>query len=76
MTAVAKGTFTVTMKSQTEPVTADGVSLGRMSLDKRHVGPPDDVVLLALPDWSFDRVLDPATGFAELVVARRGARNG
>lgn len=31
-----------------------------------------EVLLLLLPEWSFDRELDPATGFAELVVARRG----
>ncbi|MET0167434.1 MAG: PPC domain-containing DNA-binding protein [Vicinamibacterales bacterium] len=30
-------------------------------------------VLLLLSDWSFDRELDPATGFAELVVSRRGS---
>ena len=33
-----------------------------------------EVVLLLLPDWSFDRELDPATGFAELVISRRGER--
>ncbi|MFT3818821.1 MAG: DUF3224 domain-containing protein [Rubrivivax sp.] len=35
---VAKGSFTVEMKPQAEPATADGVSLGRMSLDKRFDG--------------------------------------
>jgi len=30
-----------------------------------------EVLLLLLPDWSFDREFDPATGFAELVVSRR-----
>jgi hypothetical protein len=29
-----------------------------------------EVTLLLLPDWSFNRELDPATGFAELVVSR------
>lgn len=38
MSFVAKGTFTVEMKSQAEPNAADGVSLGRMSLDKRFEG--------------------------------------
>jgi hypothetical protein len=38
MFAVAKGSFTVEMKPQAEPDVADGVSLGRMSLDKRFEG--------------------------------------
>jgi predicted DNA-binding protein with PD1-like motif len=29
-----------------------------------------ELLLLILPEWSFDRALDPATGFAELVVSR------
>lgn len=29
-----------------------------------------EVLLLLLPDWSFTRELDPATGFGELVVSR------
>jgi len=33
-----------------------------------------EVVLLLLPDWSFNRELDPATGSAELVISRRGER--
>jgi len=33
-----------------------------------------EVTLLLLPDWSFNRELDPATGFAELVISRRGER--
>ena len=33
-----------------------------------------EIVLLLLPDWSFDRKLDPATGFAELVISRRAER--
>jgi uncharacterized protein len=33
-----------------------------------------EVLLLLLSDWSFDREFDPATGFAELVVSRRGSR--
>jgi predicted DNA-binding protein with PD1-like motif len=31
-----------------------------------------EVLLLLLPEWSFARELDPATGFGELVVSRRG----
>jgi hypothetical protein len=38
MPTLAKGIFTVEMNRQTEPDTADGVSLGRMSLDKRFEG--------------------------------------
>jgi len=38
MPSVAKGTFTVEMKPQAAPNAADGVSLGRMSLDKRFEG--------------------------------------
>jgi Protein of unknown function (DUF3224) len=35
---IAKGSFTVEMKPQAEPSAADGVSLARMSLDKRFEG--------------------------------------
>ncbi len=38
MSAVAKGTFTVEMKPQSDARANDGVSLGRMSLDKRFEG--------------------------------------
>ena len=38
MAFVAKGNFTVEMKPQAEPGVVDGVSLGRMSLDKRFEG--------------------------------------
>jgi len=31
-----------------------------------------EVLLVLLPEWSFNRETDPATGFAELVVSRRG----
>jgi hypothetical protein len=34
MSAIAKGTFTVEMQPQSEPNISDGVSLGRMSLEK------------------------------------------
>ena len=32
-----------------------------------------EVLLILLSEWSFDRKLDAATGFAELVVSRRGS---
>jgi Protein of unknown function (DUF3224) len=35
---IANGTFAVQMKPQDDTSTADGVSLGRMSLDKSFVG--------------------------------------
>ena len=38
MNAVAKGTFVVQMKPQQEDSAQDGVSLGRMSLDKTFEG--------------------------------------
>lgn len=38
MPTLAKGSFTVEMKPQTDPDTAEGVSLGRMSLDKQFDG--------------------------------------
>ena len=38
MAFIAKGSFTVEMKPQAEPGVVDGVSLGRMSLDKRFEG--------------------------------------
>ena len=38
MSAVARGSFTVEMKPQAEPTSVEGVSLGRVSLDKRFEG--------------------------------------
>ena len=38
MSVVAKGSFTVEMKPQAEPSASDGVSLGRMTLEKRFEG--------------------------------------
>jgi len=32
-----------------------------------------EVLVLLLPDWSFQRELDPATGFAELLASPRGS---
>jgi steroid delta-isomerase-like uncharacterized protein len=38
LSAIAKGSFTVEMKPQSEPDAHEGVTLGRMSLDKRFEG--------------------------------------
>lgn len=38
MTRIAKGSFSVEIKPQADPSTADGVSLSRMSLDKQFEG--------------------------------------
>jgi hypothetical protein len=38
MQAIAKGSFTVQVKPVVEPNVADGVSLGRMSIDKQFEG--------------------------------------
>ncbi|HEU4365425.1 MAG TPA: DUF3224 domain-containing protein [Candidatus Krumholzibacteria bacterium] len=38
MTRIAKGTFTVELKPQGQPQSADGVSLGRMSISKVYEG--------------------------------------
>jgi len=38
MSAIAKGSFTVEIKPLAEPSASDGVSLGRMSLNKRFEG--------------------------------------
>lgn len=38
MHSLAQGSFEVEMKPQAEPVTSDGVSLGRMSLEKAFTG--------------------------------------
>jgi Protein of unknown function (DUF3224) len=38
MSSIAKGSFTVEMKPQSEPSISEGVSLGRMSLEKQFQG--------------------------------------
>jgi hypothetical protein len=38
MPVTAKGSFTVETKPQTEPTASEGVTLGRLSLDKRFEG--------------------------------------
>ena len=73
MSAVAKGTFTVEMKPQSEPNLADGVSLGRMSLDKRFEGD-----LVATSRGEMLTALTPVKGSAGYVAIERvtGTLNG
>lgn len=68
MPSIAKGTFTVEMKPQTEPSTADGVSLGRMSLDKRFEGD-----LIATGKGEMLTALTPTKGSAGYVAIERVA---
>ena len=66
MPTVAKGTFTVEMKPQAEPNTAEGVSLGRMSLDKRFEGD-----LVATGKGEMLTALTPIKGSAGYVAIER-----
>ena len=66
MSAVAKGTFTVDMKPQSEPNTSDGVSLGRMSLSKRFEGD-----LVATGQGEMLTALTPTQGSAGYVAIER-----
>ncbi len=66
MPTVAKGTFVVEMKPQTEPSTAEGVSLGRMSLDKRFDGD-----LVATGKGEMLTALTPLKGSAGYVAMER-----
>jgi hypothetical protein len=66
MSAVAKGSFTVEMKPQAEPNAADGVSLGRMSLDKRFEGD-----LAATGKGEMLTALTPVKGSAGYVAIER-----
>ena len=66
MSSLAKGTFTVEMKPQTEPNTADGVSLGRMSLDKQFKGD-----LVATGKGEMLTALTPIKGSAGYVAIER-----
>lgn len=50
---------------------ADGTVLGGHLLPGCTVRTTAEVVLALLPGWHFSRVPDAATGFAELVAARR-----
>lgn len=66
MTAVAKGTFTVAMKPHAEPDVAEGVSLGRMTLDKRFEGD-----LVAVGHGEMLTALTPEQGSAGYVAIER-----
>lgn len=66
MPTLAKGSFTVEMKPQAEPDTADGVSLGRMSLDKRFEGD-----LVATGSGEMLTALTPIKGSAGYVAIER-----
>lgn len=68
MSMLAKGTFTVEMKPQTEPNTAEGVSLGRISLDKQFEG---DLVATGKGDML--TALTPTKGSAGYVAIERVA---
>ena len=66
MSAIAKGSFTVEMKPQSEPDSSDGVSLGRMSLDKRFEGD-----LVATGRGAMLTALTPVKGSAGYVAIER-----
>lgn len=66
MSAIAKGSFTVAMKAQSEPDAGDGVSLGRLSLDKRFVGD-----LVATSKGEMLTALTPVKGSAGYVAIER-----
>lgn len=73
MSAIAKGTFEVEMKPQSEPNASDGVSLGRMSLEKRFEGD-----LTATGRGEMLTALTPVKGSAGYVAIERvtGTLNG
>jgi hypothetical protein len=66
MSAVAKGSFTVEMQPQVEPASVEGVSLGRMSLDKRFEGD-----LTAIGKGEMLTALTPIKGSAGYVAIER-----
>jgi hypothetical protein len=66
MTALAKRSFSVEMKPQAEPRSADGVSLGRLSLDKRFEGD-----LVATGQGEMLTALTPIKGSAGYVAIER-----
>ena len=66
MSAVAKGSFTVEIKPQSEPSASDGVSVGRMSLDKRFEGD-----LVATGRGEMLTALTPVKGSAGYVAIER-----
>ena len=66
MCAIAKGSFTVELKPQAEPNAADGVSLDRMSVDKRFEGD-----LIAVGKGEMLTALTAVTGSAGYVAIER-----
>lgn len=66
MPVVAKGSFTVEMKPQSGADTVDGVSLGRMSLDKKFEGD-----LVATGKGEMLTALTPVKGSAGYVAIER-----
>ncbi len=73
MSTIAKGIFTVEMKPLAEPGAVDGVSLGRMSLDKQFEGD-----LVATGKGEMLTALTPTKGSAGYVAIERvtGALQG
>lgn len=76
MSAVAKGSFTVEMKPQSESAAVDGVHLGRMSLHKRFEGD-----LVGTGEGEMLTALTPVQGSAGYVAIERvtgtlGGRTG
>lgn len=73
MPAVAKGTFTAEMKPQSEPENGGGVSLGRLSLEKKFEGD-----LVATSHGEMLTALTPVKGSAGYVAIERvtGTLNG
>ena len=76
MSALAKGSFTVDMKPQSEAAATDGVNLGRMSLDKRFDGD-----LVGTSKGEMLTALTPVKGSAGYVAIERvtgtlGGRSG
>jgi len=66
MTTVAEGTFTVQMKPLAEPGMSDGVSLGRLSLDKTFTGD-----LAAIGEGQMLTAMTPVQGSAGYVAIER-----
>ena len=66
MPSLAKGTFTVQMSPQVEPESAEGVSLGRLSLSKRFEGD-----LVATGRGEMLTALTPVNGSAGYVAIER-----
>lgn len=66
MSTTARGSFTVEMKPQSAPQLKDGVSLGRMSLDKRFDGD-----LTATSQGEMLTALTPVKGSAGYVAIER-----